>query len=67
MDINTIGSFIGTVGFPIMACIALFYQNMKLIEAHKKESDDIVKALNNNTLVISQLCDKLGVEYESNT
>lgn len=32
MDINTITQLIGSVGFPITACLIMFYQNNKLQE-----------------------------------
>lgn len=30
MDVNTISTLIGSVGFPIAACCIMFYQNSKL-------------------------------------
>lgn len=30
MDLNNIGNFIGSVGFPIFACCVMFWQNNKL-------------------------------------
>ena len=30
MDIQAISQLIGSVGFPIVACIVMFYQNSKL-------------------------------------
>lgn len=59
-----IESFISNNAFAIVACCALFFQNMRLIDNHKKESEEITKALANNTIVISRLCDRLGVDYE---
>ena len=44
MDIQTVSTFISTVGFPIAACIALYLQNVKMSEA-----------LNNNTLALTEL------------
>ena len=32
MDITSIQTLIGTVGFPIACCVAMFYQNSKLQE-----------------------------------
>ena len=32
MDFNTIMSAISTIGFPIVCCGVLFYQNNKLVE-----------------------------------
>jgi hypothetical protein len=44
MDVQSISTFISTVGFPIAACIALYLQNVKMSEA-----------LNNNTLALTEL------------
>ena len=65
---------IGTLGFPIVACIcmALYVkeqskenrEDIKLInEQHNKEmtefKDQFVQALNNNTIALTKLCEKL--------
>lgn len=69
-DISSIMQIIGTLGFPIAACIYLFYsmqkereQNVAQREAdrleHKREMEQMTSALNNNTLVIQKLVDTL--------
>lgn len=69
-DISSIMQIIGTLGFPIAACIYLFYsmqkereQNAAQREAdrleHKREMEQMTAALNNNTLVIQKLVDTL--------
>lgn len=62
MDINALAQVVGTVGFPIVACGALFWQNWKQSERHKEETDKLSEALNNNTLVMTKLLDKLEKE-----
>lgn len=62
MDASMITDLISTVGFPIVACGALFYMNWKQSERHKEETDKFTEALNKNTLVIQQLVDKLDKE-----
>ena len=79
---NEVVQIISTVGFPIVACIAMawFFKYMvdksreerkelneqhkteieKLTTQHKEEMKLITDALNNNTLAIQKLCDKLG-------
>lgn len=32
MDVNTISTLIGSLGFPIAACCIMFYQNSKMQE-----------------------------------
>lgn len=46
---------VSTVGFPIVACGALFVQNWKLNKDHKEEVAGFVEALENNTLAITKL------------
>lgn len=67
-------SLIGSVGFPIVACIGMaFYvkeqnknnrEDVKELNAiHTKEmdafKDEIKQALNNNTIALTKLCEKL--------
>lgn len=62
MDAATITQIIGTLGFPIAACIALFYQMQKQEEQHKAEMDKLTESLNNNTVALTQLAAKLEVK-----
>ena len=57
---NDVVSIISTVGFPIAACVALFWQSNQMQKQHKEEMDGVKEALNNNTLVVQKLVDKLG-------
>ena len=50
---------IQTLGFPIAVAVAMFWQNNKLQE-HKEEMAKITEALNNNTIALIELKDKLG-------
>lgn len=74
MTIETICGLVGSIGFPIVACICLAYyikeitkqqrdDTLKLNEEHTKEmlafKDEIKEALNNNTIALTRLCDKL--------
>lgn len=67
---NDIISAISTLGFPIVACIGMGWyvkyqtdsNNQEVSDMrkeHKQEIDKVTKALNDNTLVIQKLCDKL--------
>ena len=62
MDYQSIAGLISSVGFPICACIAIFWQLNKQSEQHKQEMDKMSEAINNNTLVMQKLIDKLGSE-----
>ena len=67
---NEFQSFISTVGFPIaVACVCMYYvkyQNDKhreevsmLNDKHHEEMKQVTQAINNNTVVVSQLCEIL--------
>lgn len=71
MDVNTITTLIGSFGFPIVACLLMGwyvkYQTdnnntrvKELTDEHKKEMSEVTTALNNNTLAITKLCERLG-------
>lgn len=59
---NEVVQVISTVGFPIVACGALFYYITKMNDVHKAETDKMSDAINNNTLVIQKLLDRMGGE-----
>lgn len=59
MDIQTITTLIGSLGFPIVCCVAMFLQLNKTSEMHKEEIDKLSEAVNNNTNVMNQLISKL--------
>ena len=62
MDANTITQLVGSLGFPIVACVALFWFMIKSNEQHKEEMNKLSEALNNNTLAITKLSDKISQE-----
>ena len=60
MDTGTIVQLISSLGFPIACCIAMFWQNNKLNESHKEEVSKLNEAINNNTIALNHIIDKLG-------
>ena len=71
MDFNLIIAAIGSLGFPIVACIGMAYFFAKVNDNyrtdikemnnnHKEEMDKMTEAINNNTLVIQKLIDRFG-------
>ena len=60
MGVNDVVTIISTVGFPIAACVALFWQTNEMQKNHMEEMDGVKEALNNNTLVVQKLVDKLS-------
>lgn len=70
MDANTLVTLIGSLGFPIVACIAMGwffakvnenYRNdiKELQSTHREEVKAMTDAINNNTLVIQKLIDEM--------
>ena len=75
MDLNVIVSAVTSLGFPIVCCGAMMYyvkyitdknreEVFSLNADHKEEMMQIKDALNNNTMAIQRLCDKLNPSLE---
>lgn len=64
--ISELSTLISTLGFPIGMCLIMCYYINKINDAHKDESDKFADALNNNTVVLQKLCDKLDSEVNVN-
>lgn len=62
MDVNTLIQLVGSLGFPIVMCVALFYHIIKSGEQHKEEMNKMSEALNNNTSALVRLTEKLDRE-----
>lgn len=59
LDVNTFTQLIGTLGFPIACVIAMFWLQVKEREQHKADSEKWSEAINNNTLVMQRILDRL--------
>ena len=59
MDANAIISLVGTLGFPIVMCGALFWYMIKQNEQHSTESREMRDAINELKLAIVELTDRL--------
>lgn len=59
MDANDIISLVGTLGFPIVMCGALFWYMIKQNEQHSTESREMRDAINELKLAIVELTDRL--------
>lgn len=55
MDLSTVSQMISSVGFPIAACVALFWQMNRESTQHKEEMDALKESLTQNTLAITKL------------
>ena len=62
MDVNAITTIISTVGFPIAMSIYMLYTLQKMNENHRTEIDNLRKAIENNTVAIVKLVEKLDKE-----
>lgn len=62
MGVEELIQLIGSLGFPIVACGALFWRMVKSDEQHKEEMCKMSEALNNNTSALVKLTEKLERE-----
>lgn len=73
MDIATVMQAISSLGFPIVACIAIaWYFNKvnehyrsdikELSQQNREQLDKLTEAISNNTLVVARLVEKLDKE-----
>ena len=58
-DMEDVLQAISTLGFPIAAYIGLFWYINKRDEQHKEEIGLLTQAIQNNTLVMTELKDRL--------
>ena len=61
MNVQDIVTLITSVGFPIVACLAMMWYVKYQDDQHKNDVEKLAEAVNNNTLVMQKLIDKLGV------
>lgn len=61
MDVQVIGQLIASLGFPIVACGALFWMVNKNEERHKDEMNGLRKTLEDNTNVLASLRDLIQI------
>lgn len=59
MDMQTLVQLIGSLGFPIAACIACFWMLNKEREERIAEMKEFTKAIDNNTLALEAIKNKL--------
>ena len=57
MDATAITSAIGSLGFPIVACVVLFWYLNKERESHTVEIDKLRESLDKNTEILNKLKD----------
>ena len=73
MDVQILTTMIGTIGFPIVACIfmAIFFSRTQdnyradikeMQMQHKTETDKMTEAISNNNLLLQRILDRLDKE-----
>lgn len=60
MNVQDVSTLISTLGFPIVACGALFWSNLKTSDHYTKTIDEMRKTIEDNTRVTEQLITKLS-------
>lgn len=55
MDVSVFIQIVGSLGFPIAACVAMFWMLNKQQDQHREEMDAIRESLNANTAALSDL------------
>ena len=56
---NMVLTAISTVGFPIVVAGAMFWKMNKQDDDHKQEMQKVTEAINNNTIALQKLIDKI--------
>ena len=62
MDVTMVTQLVGSLGFPIVCCGALFWYMVKEKDAHREEMEELRKSVEANTAAINSLCQHLGGE-----
>jgi len=55
-----LAQLISAVGFPIVVAVALYYQNNTLSASYQKLTHELQDKIDNNTLVLTRLVEKLN-------
>lgn len=59
MTANEVSTLISNLGFPIVACGALFWLNLKTSETYAKTIAEMRKTIEDNTRMIQSFIDKV--------
>lgn len=59
MDLNTISTIFANLGVPVACLTVTFYLWYQEMQSHKEEVNKLQDALNNNTLVLQKLLDRM--------
>lgn len=59
MTVADITQLIGSLGFPIVACCALFWDRVINTRQQNENMATLTEAINNNTMIVNKLLEKL--------
>ena len=62
MDVTAIVQIFGNLGVPVACLVAMFWMLNKEREDHKLESEKFVEAINNNTIVMTKLAERMDTK-----
>lgn len=62
MDMNSIMTLIGSLGFPIVVAIYMIYVNKDQSEKHASEMKEMTQVINELKVVMQKLVDRLDGE-----
>lgn len=71
MEFDSIIQLISTIGFPIVCCLMMGWyvkyisdadraEIDKINDQHRAEMSEVTTAINNNTIALTKLCERLG-------
>ena len=61
---QTVISAISSLGFPIVCCLIVLYMYWKIDQTHKAEVDKLSEAVQNNTIVMEKILERLEVKKD---
>lgn len=64
-EMEFVAQLLGQYCFPIVCCIVLFWSMEKEREAHREETKALTKALEDNTIVMTEIKTLLGVNKKN--
>ena len=59
MELQSIQTFIGSLGFPVVCCLIQFYVILKMNRSHVETLTELKRTIDNNTRSIIDLCNSL--------
>ena len=62
MDVTAIIQIVSNLGGPVACLVAMFWMLNKEREDHKLESEKFVEAINNNTVVMTKLVERMDTK-----